>query len=128
MNPGRPSNIFIFLINLICKGIHLTPDDIVSFISQLLTHPAKSFGLSQRIWSLSPVTCHLAPVTFQVSLVSHRMSHVACHLSPVTCHLSVMPTATSTDPPPASSPIIYNMLVAKLKSRLFCKIEKLNKI
>ena len=29
-----------------------------------------------------------------------HVSCVECHLSPVTCHMSLMPTATTTDPPP----------------------------
>ena len=99
MNPGRPRwednkyyiyiyicLFFLFFIDLIFRCISLTPEGIVSFISQLLTHPAKSFGLSQRIWSpgsfqLSLGTCHLLSVTCLPS----RMSNIACRESPVTC-------------------------------------------
>ena len=52
------------------------------------------------------VMCHMSGVTC-------HMSHVADHLSPVTCHLSLTPTATATDPPPASSPIMHSRLVRK---------------
>ena len=41
-----------------------------------------------------------------------QVSGVRCHLSPVTCHLLLTPTVTSTDPPPANSPVMHSWLVA----------------
>ena len=47
----------------------------------------------------------------KISCVTCPMSHVACRVSPVTCQLSLTPTATATDPPPGSSPIMHMWLV-----------------
>ena len=48
-----------------------------------------------------------------MSCVKCHVSGVKCHVSTVTCHLSPTPTATSTDPPPANSPIMHSRLVSK---------------
>ena len=47
-----------------------------------------------------------------VSYVTCHVSHVGSHVSPVTSHLSLTPTATATDPPPAS-PTLPSWLVCK---------------
>ena len=49
----------------------------------------------------------------QVSGVTCQMSPVKCHKSPVTRHMSPTPTATTTDPLPTNSPIIYSRIVCK---------------
>ena len=69
---------------------------------------------------------------FQVSLSTYQTSWslvagVTCHMSCVTCPLSLKPTATSTDPSPANSPIMHSRLVCKdLTTKQ--KIQKSKKI
>ena len=69
---GTTSILFIFCFyKLNMQGYSFNTRRYVSFTSQLLTHPAKSYGLSQQIWS--PVSCHLSPFK--------------CHLSSIACHI-----------------------------------------
>ena len=50
------------------------------------------------------------------------------HFSPFTCHLSPTPTATSTYPPPANSPIMHcKMVCQKRKQRNILNPKKLSK-
>ena len=53
---------------------------------------------------------------FHVSHVTCLVSCVICCVSRVTCHLSLTPTATATDPPPASYPIMHSRLFHKKKT------------
>ena len=46
--------------------------------------------------------------TFHVSLSGFR-----CQVSCVTFQLSLMPKATSTDPPPANSPMVHSRMVQR---------------
>ena len=45
--------------------------------------------------------------------VQHSFFFMICCVSPVTCQLSLMPTATVTDPPSNSSPVMHIVLVCE---------------